>query len=52
MVSFVSKPYMRVVIGTGRLVVCLSEYLPLHSVYRISSMSMIAAYGFVSQRDD
>ena len=42
MVSFVSRRYMRVVIGTIRLVVCLSEYLPLRSVYRISSMSMIA----------
>ena len=28
--------------GIERLVVCLSEYLPLHCVYRISSMSMIA----------
>ena len=52
MVSFVSRRFMRVVIGTGRLVVCLSEYLPLRSVYRISSMSMIAVQGFVSQRDD
>ena len=43
MVSSVSKRYMRVVIGTARLVVCLSEYLCLHSVYCISSMSMIAA---------
>ena len=30
-VSFVSRRYMRVV--NGSLVVCLSEYLPLHSVY-------------------
>ena len=29
-VSFVSRRYMRVV--NGSLVVCLSEYLPLHSV--------------------
>ena len=28
----------------------LSEYLPLHSVYRISSMSMIAVHGFVLPR--
>ena len=28
--------------GTGRLVVCLSEYLPLRNVYRILSMSMTA----------
>ena len=41
MVSSVSKRYMRVIIGTARLVVCLSEYLRLRSVYRISSMSMI-----------
>ena len=31
MVSFVSRRYMRVV--NGSLVVCLSEYLPLRSVY-------------------
>ena len=31
MVSFVSRRYMRVV--NGILVVCLSEYLPLCSVY-------------------
>ena len=31
MVSFVSRRYMRVV--NGILVVCLSGYLPLHSVY-------------------
>ena len=31
MVSFVSRRYMRVV--NGILVVCLSEYLPLRSVY-------------------
>ena len=30
-VSFVSRRYMRVI--NGSLVVCLSEYLPLHSVY-------------------
>ena len=31
MVSFVSRRYMRVV--NGSLVFCLSEYLPLRSVY-------------------
>ena len=35
---------MRAGIGIDRLVVCLSEYLPLRIVYRISSMSMIAVY--------
>ena len=33
---------MRVVSGKERLVVCLSEYLPLRSVHRTYSMSMIA----------
>ena len=42
MVSFVSKRYTRGESGTESLVVCLSEYLPLGSVYGISSMSMIA----------
>ena len=32
---------MRAGIGNDRLVVCLSEYLPLRIVYRISSMSTI-----------
>ena len=41
MVSPVSKRYMRAGIGNDRLVVCLSEYLPLRIVYRISSMSTI-----------
>ena len=41
-VSPVSKRYMRAGIGNERLVVCLSEYLPLRIVYRISSMSTIA----------
>ena len=40
-VSPVSKRYMRAGIGNERLLVCLSEYLPLHIVYRISSMSTI-----------
>ena len=31
MVSLVSRRYMRVV--NGSLLVCLSEYLPLHTVY-------------------
>ena len=35
MVSPVSKRYMRAGIGNDRLVVCLSEYLPLRIVYRI-----------------
>ena len=35
---------MRAGIGNDSLVVCLSEYLPLRIVYRISSMSMIAVY--------
>ena len=39
-----SIAYMRAGIGNDRLVVCLSEYLPLRIVYRISSMSMIAVY--------
>ena len=43
-VSPVSKRYMRAGIGNDRLVVCLSEYLPLRIVYRISSVSMIAVY--------
>ena len=34
-VSPVSKRYMRAGIGNDRLVVCLSEYLPLRIVYRI-----------------
>ena len=41
-VSPVSKRYMRAGIGNDRLVVCLSEYLPLRIVYHISSMSTIA----------
>ena len=40
-VSPVSKRYMRAGIGNDRLVVCLSEYLPLRIVYRIFSMSTI-----------
>ena len=36
-----SIAYMRAGIGNDRLVVCLSEYLPLRTVYRISSMSTI-----------
>ena len=51
MVSLVSRHYMRVVNVAERLVVCLSEYLPLRSVYRISSMSILAVQGFVSRRD-
>ena len=43
-VSPVSKRYMRAGIGNDRLVVCLSEYLPLRIVYRISSMSTIGKY--------
>ena len=35
MVSSVSKRYMRVVIGTGRLLVCLSKYVTLGSVYTL-----------------
>ena len=42
MVSLVSRRYMRGENGTESLVVCLSEYLPLHSVYSMgSSMFMI-----------
>ena len=41
-VSPVSKRYTRAGIGNDGLVVCLSEYLPLRIVYRISSMSTIA----------
>ena len=48
MVSPVSKRYMRAGIGNDRLVVCLSEYLPLRIVYRISSMSTIEKW-FVSR---
>ena len=44
MVCTCSVAYMRAGIGNDRLVVCLSEYLPLRIVYRISSMSMIAVY--------
>ena len=44
MVCTCSIAYMRAGIGIDRLVVCLSEYLPLRIVYRISSMSMIAVY--------
>ena len=42
MVCTCSVGYMRAGIGNERLVVCLSEYLPLRIVfvYRISSMSM------------
>ena len=39
---------MRAGIGNDRLVVCLSEYLPLRIVYRISSMSTIGKW-FVSR---
>ena len=49
-VSLVSRHYMRVY-EAERLVVCLSEYLPLRSVYLISSMYIIAVQGFVSRRD-
>ena len=46
MVCTCSIAYMRAGIGIDCLVVCLSEYLPLRIVYRISSMSMtmIAVY--------
>ena len=44
MVSPVARRYTRIVNGRECLVVCLSEYLPLRSVYRISCMSMIAIY--------
>ena len=40
-VSLVSKRYMRAGIGNERLLVCLSEYLPLRIVYPKSSMSTI-----------
>ena len=43
-VSPVSKRYMRAGIGNDRLVVCLSEYLPLRIVYCISSMSTKAYF--------
>ena len=39
-----SVAYMRAEIGNENLVVCLSEYLPLRSVYHISCMSMLAIY--------
>ena len=42
MVSLVSRRYMRGENGKESLVVCLSEYLPLHSLYHILTMSMIA----------
>ena len=45
MVSPVARRYTRVV--NGSLVVCLSEYLPLHSVYILA----IKVQGFVSRRD-
>ena len=38
MVCTCSVVYMRAGIGNERLVVCLSEYLPLRIVYRISSV--------------
>ena len=41
-VSPVARRYTRVINGRERLVVCLSENLPLRIVYRISSMSTIA----------
>ena len=44
MVCTCSIAYMRAGIGIDRLVVCLSEYLPLRIVYRILSMSTIAVY--------
>ena len=47
MVCTCSVVYMRAGIGNDRLVVCLSEYLPLCIVYRISSMSTIAYVGLV-----
>ena len=37
MVSLVSRRYMRGENGTESLVVCLSEYLPLRSVYRMGT---------------
>ena len=43
-VSPVARRYTRVANGRERLVVCLSDNLPLRIVYRISSMSMIAVY--------
>ena len=41
-VSLIARRYTRVVNGRERLVLCLSDYLPLRIVYRISSMSTIA----------
>ena len=41
MVCTCSVVYMRAGIGNDRLVVCLSEYIPLRIVNRISSMSTI-----------
>ena len=40
MVSLVSRRYMRGVNGTESLLVCLSEYVTLHSVYTL----LIAVY--------
>ena len=37
MVSLVSRRYMRGENGTESLVVCLSKYLPLRSVYRMGT---------------
>ena len=47
MLSFVSKRYTRGESGTESLVVCLSEYLPLRTVYII----VIKVEGFVLRRD-
>ena len=40
MVSFVSKRYMSGVSGTESLVVCLSNYLPLCSLYILHDSSL------------
>ena len=47
MVSFVPKRYTRGESGTESLVVCLSEYLPLRTVYILG----IKVEGFISRRD-
>ena len=47
MVSFVSKRYTRGESGTESLVVCLSRYLPLRTVYIL----VIKVEGFISRRD-
>ena len=45
--SCILKGYMRGESGTERFLVCLSEYLPLRSVYIL----LITVKGFVSGRD-